>query len=676
MEVADQLERFHEFFEAGYETQLHEILTKGERAFVVDFFDLASFDKDLSELLLEDPNALLKVAESSVTDLLFSSIGKPAADVRVRFKNLPQTQRVPIKDIRAVHLGGLISIEGIIRKSSDVRPRVVSSKFECPACGNLLTIQQTEQKFREPGRCSCGRTGKFKLVAKELVDAQLIVIEEVPESLEGGEQPKRLNVFLKEDLVDPRNDKRTTPGTKVNCVGEIIEIPIMDKSGGKLTRFDIALDANYVEPLEEDFSEVSINDEEVKEIRELSQKKDVLKKLTNSIAPSIFGHEKIKEAIVLQLMGGVRKVRKKDGTTNRGDIHILLVGDPGSGKSALLQFVSKVAPKARFVSGKGASAAGLTAAIVKDEFLRGYALEAGAMVLANKGICLIDELDKMSPEDTSALHQALEQQQVTISKANIQATLRTETTVLAAANPEMGRFDSFKSIASQIKMPPTLINRFDLIFLIQDIPNEETDKKIASHILKVHQSDKSILEGEIRLEVVKKYIAYAKQHVSPLLTEEAVNEILSFYVNIRNQSQRDEKIRRISITARQLEALVRMAEASARVRLSERVSKEDALKAIELLTYSLSEFGIDKETGKFDIDLIHTGISASVRSRLSILKKVLEDVGYDKKAIPVDEILSEAVVQGLEREKAADILDKWKREGEIYEPKQGYVKKV
>src|SRR3989338_2828057 len=243
-----------------------------------------------------------------------------------------------------------------------------------------MTILQLDTKFKEPSRCSCGRKGHFRLLSKDLVDAQNLLIEEAPENLEGGEQPKRLNVFLKEDLVEPKMEKKTTPGSKVKVYGIIKEIPILLKTGVQSTRFDLAMDINYIESVQEDYSTIELSED-----------------------------DKIKEAIVLQMIGGIRK-KKEDGTVMRGDIHILLVGDPGSGKSQILQFVSKAAPKARYVSGKGASGVGLTAAVVKDEILKGWALEAGALVLANKGIVVVDELDKMEKEDRSALHEAMEQQ--------------------------------------------------------------------------------------------------------------------------------------------------------------------------------------------------------------------------------------------------------------------------
>jgi len=357
-------------------------------------------------------------------------------------------------------------------------------------------------------------------------------------------------------------------------------------------------------------------------------------------------------------------------------LHILLVGDPGTGKSAQLQFISKIAPKGRFISGKGATSAGITASIVKDEFLRGWALEAGAMVLANKGIAVIDELDKMGAEDRSALHEAMEQQQITINKANIQATLKAETTVLAAANPKLGRFDPYQPIAAQIDLPPTLINRFDLIFPIRDLPNREIDDKIASHVLAMHKQPKSI-ESPINPKLLKKYLSYSKQRIFPKLSNAAIEEIKEFYVSLRNSSQSEEGIKAIPISARQLEALVRLSEASARARLSETVTRDDAKRAIRLLKHCLMQVGFDYETGKIDIDRIYTGITAATRSKIAVIREIISNIeGTGIKTIPIEQIVDEALKKGIDQSSVEEVLEKMKKEGLIFEPKRSFIQKI
>ncbi|MEK6955492.1 MAG: hypothetical protein AABW52_02440, partial [Nanoarchaeota archaeon] len=313
---------------------------------------------------------------------------------RIRFRNLPKSQLIKISNVRSEHLGRFLVIEGIVRQASDVRPQVTNAKFECAGCGNSISILQIDTKFKEPSRCTCGWRGKFRLLNKDLIDVQHLKIEESPESLEGGEQPKRLSVFLKEDLVEPKMERKTSPGSKINIYGLVKEVPIQLKTGAQSTRYDLMLEANHIEAIQEDFSDILLTNEDEQKILEMGKDPMVFEKFTKAIAPSIYGHEKIKQALVLQIMGGVRK-KKPDGTTTRGDIHVLLVGDPGSGKSQLLQFMSKAAPKARFVSGKGASGAGLTASVVKDDIMKGWSLEAGALVLANKGICCLHPSTKI-----------------------------------------------------------------------------------------------------------------------------------------------------------------------------------------------------------------------------------------------------------------------------------------
>ena len=671
MEITEQIEKFHEFFEVVYGEQLHTAVAKGEKFLTVNFSDLSKYNLDLAQDLLENPEDVLRACEISIEQFDFPGV----KEFKLRFRNLPKSQEVMIRDIRAVHLSKLIQITGIIRQKSPVRPQVTSAKFECPSCGNTMNVLQLDTKFHEPNKCGCGRKGKFRLISKEMIDAQKIVLEEAPEDIEGSEQPKRMDIFLKGDMVNPFSEKKTSPGSKNTITGVLKEVPILSKDGGKLTRFDLMIEANHAEALAEDFSELNISEEDIKEIKELSEDPKVYKKIIGSIAPSIYGHERVKEALVLQMFGGVRK-KKDDGSISRGDIHVLLIGDPGSGKSQMLKRISIVAPKSRFVSGKGASAAGLTASVVKDDFLRGYALEAGALVLTNKGICCIDELDKMSKEDTSAMHEALEQQTISINKANISATLRAETTVLAAANPKVVRFDPYEMIAKQIELPSTLINRFDLIFPIRDLPNKVKDEKLADFILQLHNKQ-SGGAAELRTDFIKKYIAYSKQNYNPVLTDEAQEEIKEYYVKMRSTGDEEGAYKAIPISARQLEALIRLSEASARVRLSTKVLKSDARRAIELVHYCLMQIGVDPETGKIDIDRITTGVTASQRSNISIIKEIIKELeGQIGKQIPSDDIILKAKDKGMDPEKAESLLDVLKKEGVIFTPRAGFISRI
>ncbi|MBW2991017.1 minichromosome maintenance protein MCM [Candidatus Woesearchaeota archaeon] len=671
MDVSEQINLFYKFIEAEYYKDLVRQTSRGDKFLKIDFNALSKFNPELAELLLEKPDEIVKAAELAVDSF---DIEGDTKNFKIRFFNLPDSQKSQIRNIRSSDIGKLIEIEGLVRQKSDVRPQVTSARFECPSCGNIINVLQLDTKFKEPSRCSCGRRGKFRLISKELVDAQKIVLEEAPEDLEGGEQPKRLSVFLKSDLVSPMSDKKTNPGSKIVVSGVIKEIPI-EIGGVRTTRFDLFSDANNIEPIQEDFYEIDISEEEEAQILELAKDKKVFEKLRDSLAPSIYGYERVKEALLLQMLGGVLKKRDR-GDVTRGDIHILLVGDPGSGKSQLLKRISVVAPKSRYVSGKGATGAGLTATVVKDEFLRGWALEAGALVLTNKGLCCIDELDKMTQEDQSAMHEGLEQQTITISKANIQATLRAETTVLAAANPKFGRFDPYDLIAKQIELPTTLLNRFDLIFPMRDLPDKSKDEKLAGFILRLHQSaDRK--ETEVDSELIKKYVSYARRKMFPRITDAARKEIQDFFVNMRNIGEREEAIRTIAISPRQLEALIRLSEASAKIELRDKVLKKDAKRAIELVHHCLSQIGLDPETGRIDIDRLATGISAAERSDIVVVREIINELEKVLgKTIPVEDIEREADLKGVEKDRVDEIIEKLKRTGDVFSPRHGVISKI
>jgi replicative DNA helicase Mcm len=644
---------------------LGESIRKKTNTIFLDFMKLTEFSNKLSDEIIINPEETLSLIEQGVEELGL------VKNIRIRLKNLSDAHQIKIRNIRSKHLNELIILEGIIRQASDVRPQVVNAKFECPSCGTVISVLQIEKKFREPSRCSCGRRGGFRLISKDMVDTQRLVVEESPESLSGGEQPKRINVFVKEDLVEPRMEEKTTPGARIKIIGILKEVPVPLTTGGLSTRFELAVEANNIIPMEETFEELDITDEDEKQIQELSEDPRIFDNLAKSITPSVWGYEEIKKALVLQLFGGVQK-QMSDGSKSRGDIHILLIGDPGVAKSVTLVFMSNISPKGRYVVGKSTSGAGLTATVVRDEYLKGWSLEAGAMVLANKGLICIDELEKMDPQDRSAMHEAMEQQTVTISKANVQATLKAQTSVLAAANPKFGRFDPFMPIPQQIDLPPTLINRFDIIFTLRDIPDRTKDERIATHVLKEHQ--KETKEVLIDSTLFRKYVAYAKQKINPKLTPESVEELKRFYVELRNKPVTSESaMRPIPISARQLQALIRMSEASAKMRLSEEVSKEDAKRAIELMTYYLTQVGYDYESKTFDIDKISGKFSSSQRNKIFMVKEVITALESKMgKMIPYEEIEKE-LEEKISKDELEDVINRLVKDNEIYRPKKGYI---
>ncbi len=655
------------FFDT-YRKKLGEAHRRGKNVVIIEFPSLAEESPELANQVIDQPEETLALLETAIEEM--GLVEKP----RVRLMELPQTIKVPIREIRSKHLDQFLWIEGIVRQASDVRPQVVNAKFECPNCGAILSVLQIDRKFHEPNRCSCGWKGQFKLLSKEMVDAQRLVIEESPDMLEGGAQPRRISVYLKEDLVDPNMEERTTPGSKIAIFGVLKEVPVPLQTGAISTRFDIAVEANNIIPLEEAFDDLEISDEDMKQIQELAADPYIFKRLSTSLAPSIYGFYDVKEAVLLQLFGGVKKT-KSDGGQTRGDIHVLLVGDPGVAKSVLLKYTATVGPKGRYVSGKAATAAGLTAAVVKDEFLKGWSLEAGAMVLANKGIMCVDEIEKMSEQDRSTMHEAMEQQSVTISKANIHATLRSETTVLAAGNPKMGRFDPYTPIPQQIDISPALLSRFDVIFILRDLPNKNQDAAIASHVLEEHQQE--VVRDVVDPKLFRKYIAYARQQVKPKLTNEAVDEIKDFYVKLRNQPVKVESaVKPIPITARQLEGIIRLAESHAKMRLSSTVDRSDAQIAIKLLKKSLSQVGYDEATQSFDVDRMTTGITSSKRGKILLVRETIAQLESKLgKLIPMEE-LQTALAEKITDVELEEAISQLSKSGDIFKPKKGFIQRI
>ncbi|MEA1993553.1 MAG: minichromosome maintenance protein MCM [Euryarchaeota archaeon] len=669
IEYEDFLNRFRDFFlsypdvnDPVYKKKIDKMKVSEEKSLKIDCDDLLDSDPELYEAIAERPVDVIPIAEDALKSILQEE------DVFVRFCNA-KSEGLEIRNLRAIHVNKFIQIKGVVGRSSEVKPEIVEAAFQCQRCGQLHIIKQDEEFFKKPRICenpACGRKGPFKLLEDQskFRDWQVLKIQERPEKLRGGRMPRRINLILRNDIVD-----KAKAGERVTVAG-ILKTVQESTRKGKKTTFRKYVDINSMKIEEQDIEQMEITKEEEEKIKNLSQDPFVIDKITGSIAPSIYGYHDIKEAIAIQLFSGVIK-ELPDGTRLRGDSNILLVGDPGVAKSQLLLYASKVAPRSLYTSGKGTSAAGLTAAVVRDETTGGWALEAGALVIADGGIACVDEMDKMDKDDRSSIHEAMEQQTVSIAKAGIVATLNARSAILAASNPKYGRFDRYKSFAEQIDLPPTLISRFDLVFVMTDTPNEERDRATAQHILDVHRNAEGAVVFPVEPDLLKKYIMYAKTKKFPTLSKGAERKIHKFYVKLRKIAE--EKDAPVPITARQLEALIRLSEARARMRLSNEVTAEDSEAIIKLFKNTLFKVGVDPETGELDIDVIMTGNPKSQRDKMMNLLDLITSLDKGE-GVSLAIIIEEAKKEGIDKNFVRRYIEEFKQKGDLYEPKPDVFK--
>jgi replicative DNA helicase Mcm len=674
----DPQSRFQDFLKSQkYRKLLSQMAVDGTTSIAVDFEDLLTTDREFAEALVDKPDEYLTHANRAAYAQLQIEEPEYASEiedgkVNVRFKGLPTTTQ--LRTLGSPHIGKLVMVDGIIVRASPVNPMVMRAAFRCKRCENVQIIEQTGPFLRAPFACAdpgCKSKGPFDFLQEgsTFVDFQRVRIQERPEDLPPGQLPRWLNVELAgRDLVD-----LARPGDSIAVVGIVRARAPTVPTVGKLRVFRLNLDANHMDVKSKEPEALLTSQEEEKKILDIARDASVHRNVIRSIAPSIYGYEHIKEAVMYMLFGGVFK--QLTDISIRGDMNVLLVGDPGTAKSQLLQYVSRIAPRGLYTSGRGTTAAGLTAAVLRERG-GGMTLEAGALVLADKGVACIDEIDKMRPEDRVAIHEAMEQHTVSVAKGGIVATLNARTSLLAAANPALGRYESHRTVADNITLPVTILSRFDLIFVLIDQPEKETDTKMSEHILNLHRKGLSPIEAPIPPQLLRKYISYAK-NIKPQLTEQALNRLRDFYIEMRTAGG-DSVESPIAITARQLESLVRIAEARARVALRKDILVEDAESAIAIMRKSLGEVGVDVTTGKTDIDLLYSGKPKSMRDRLQIILGAIiemerETGGMVEKQALMDKLTKERDIDAAEVEKLISQLEK---EGTIYRPKEGFLKKT
>lgn len=568
--------------------------------------------------------------------------------------------------------GRVQGVRGQVSKRTQKQQIVTKAVFVCQRCGTETSVPQTGDTLIEPHECvGCERQGPFQidLSASEKADHQLVRLQTPPEA-SGGGATDEMDIVLHDELVGS-----VAPGDRV-IANSLIEL---EQLADDSLVFEAVGHGESIDAIDADYDDQDITDH-LDRIRAIAESEESVELIVDSIVPSHEGDRDIKEAIALQLFGGVTK-HLPDGATKRGTIHVLLVGDPGCGKSSLLQYAKQLSPRSVFATGKQSTTAGLTCAAVQDDFgTGGWTLEAGALVEATDGLCAIDELDDMAEEDQAGLLQALSDQEISVNKAGMSATLPADTTVLAAANPIYGRFNQYEGLAEQFDLDPVLLSRFDLTFTMQDTPEEAHDRAISGTVLDSAEVGQRLERGEpiedptadppIAPEVLRAYIAHARDIV-PVLTEGAKSRIQEQYLALRQANDEDGPV---PVTPRMSEALIRLAEASARIRLSEEITVEDADRAARLHQSCLEDVGIDPETGEFDADIVETGESMSQRKRIKTIRAFIEDLEHEEEfthGAPYEEICGMAADFDITEEQVDHALDSLCEKGQAYQPNGG-----
>ena len=682
--LADNVKRFLSRFKDAdgnykYLDQIDEMMPKNAKYIAVDYNDLV-LEPEIELIFHTDPDRILAAFARAIKETLqtrFPDYAEKIKDeIRVRLVNFPLQRS--LRQINSETIGKITSVSGMVVRASEVKPLAKELTFVCPDEHPTKVIQIKGMDVKMPVICdhaNCKhRDFELKPEASKFIDFQILRLQELPEDLPPGQLPHYIDVTIKQDLVD-----NARPGDRIILTGvvRIEQESVTGVTRGHSGLYRLRIEGNNVEYLGGRGSKKArktereeISPEEEKIIKALSNSPDIYERLRDSFAPHIQGQSLIKEAILLLIVGSTQR-QLGDGSKIRGDINVFLVGDPGTAKSEMLKFCARIAPRGLYTSGRGSTAAGLTAAVVRDK-TGIMMLEAGAVVLGDQGLVCIDEFDKMKPEDRSALHEVMEQQSASIAKGGIVATLNARTSILAAANPMYGKYDPFKNITENVNLPIPLLTRFDLIFVVRDIPTKERDEQIARHIIELHTPQGTDNRSIIDVDILTKYLSYAKR-TNPTLTKEAEEKILAYYLQMRNVESEE----MITVTPRQLEGIIRLSTARARLLMKDQVEEEDAERAIFLIQSMLQDAGVDVNTGKVDLGVLQ-GRPRSEVSKMQLFMDVLKSLEGDNK-VAVEE---KAFVKELEKtqkfteEEARNYIRRMLREASIYESKPGHYNRV
>jgi len=660
-------EDFDHVSKPKYPELILDVIRRGESSVDLDCADLHSYDEELYSQLVFYPQEIVPLFDIAINDIAMDIVthdeslrqeysaggveGPLAFRLQVRTFNLKDTKTM--RGLDPSDVDHLVSVTGMITTVSSILPDLKQAFFKCSVCGfTPEPVYIDRGNIQEPQKCqSCNSLNSMVLLHNRCLfsNKQQAKMQETPDSVPEGETPCTMSTFVFDDHVDG-----IKPGDRVKMTGIFRALPTRVASRQRNLRaiFKTYVDVIHVQKDGPEDTAIAQNNtkagmgeeaemdggnseervmsftaEEEAAFQKISQSPDIYSRLVKSLAPSVWELDDVKRGILCQLFSGSNKVLQT-GERLRSEVNVLLCGDPGTSKSQLMSYVHKLSPRGIYTSGRGSSSVGLTAYVTRDPDSREMVLESGALVLSDLGICCIDEFDKMSDDARNALHEAMEQQTVSLAKAGIICTLNARTSVLASANPSGSRYNPSQSVMENLRLPSTLLSRFDLIFLILDKPDLAADRQLARHLVSLHNPDANQHESRdsqsvIPVDLLRSYILYAQSKCKPALTDDAAEALVNYYVEMRRMGTSAAGSKVITSTPRQLESLVRLSEALAKMKLAKTVEVADVDEAARLVKVALQQSATDPRTGTIDMDLIQTGVSASLRK---IRHKLEQDI--------------------------------------------------